>query len=100
MSASFQLTAQAAEDLEGILWFIAKENQEAAERLEAEIIATCRRLAGRDITALPVRFWMIPKYSNYIVVYRPDTKPLQVIAVLHGKRSVKRTLSERLTGHP
>jgi hypothetical protein len=30
----------------------------------------------RDITPLPVLFWTIPKYPNYIVVYRPQSKPL------------------------
>ena len=103
MNASFQLTTQAADDLDEILWFVAKASEEAAERLEAEIVATFRRLATyplighsrRDITTLPVRFWTLPKYSNYVVVYRPDTKPLQVIAVLHGKRNAKEVLKER-----
>jgi plasmid stabilization system protein ParE len=37
-----------------------------------------------------VRFWTVPKYSNYVIVYRPDTVPLQVVAVLHAKRDLKR----------
>jgi len=58
MSALFQLTTQATEDLDDIWRFIAKGSREAADRVEMEIVATCRRLAGfplighhrRDIT--------------------------------------------------
>ena len=104
MSAPFQLTPQATEDLDKIWWFIAQQNREAAEGVETEIIATCRRLARyplighkrRDVTPLPVRFWTLPKYPNYVVVYRPETKPLQVIAILHGKQDVEETLKVRL----
>jgi plasmid stabilization system protein ParE len=61
MSAPFQLTPQATEDLDGIWWFIKEGSVEAADRVETEIISTCRRLAShpfighkrRDITPLP-----------------------------------------------
>ncbi len=64
MNAPFQFTAQATEDLDAIWWFIAGDNREAAERVEAEIVAACRRVANhplmgtkrQDITLLPVRF--------------------------------------------
>jgi plasmid stabilization system protein ParE len=108
MSARFQLTPQATEDLDRIWWFIAQESREAADRVETEIVATCRRLAGHplighkrgDITPLPVRFWTLPKYPNYVVVYRPETKPLQVIAILHGKQDVEEVLKDRLAAKP
>jgi plasmid stabilization system protein ParE len=72
--------------------------------VEAEVIATCHRLAGhpflghkrRDITPLPVLFWTIPKYPNYIIVYRPESKPLQVIAILHGSQGLKEVLKDQL----
>ncbi len=68
--------------------------------MEAQIFDTFESLArfplrGRarpELTKLPVRFWTVPKYRNYIVVYRPDTKPLQVVRVLHGRRDLKRTM--------
>jgi plasmid stabilization system protein ParE len=46
MSAPFQLTPQATEDLDAIWWFIEKDSGQAADQVEAEIIATCPRLAG------------------------------------------------------
>lgn len=45
MNAPFQFTPQATEDLDGIWWFIAEDNRDAAGRVEMEIVATCRRLA-------------------------------------------------------
>jgi plasmid stabilization system protein ParE len=104
MNAPFQLTPQATEDLDAIWWFIAKDSRDAADDVEAEIVATCRRLAKhplmgtkrRDITPLPVRFWTLPKFANYVIVYRPDATPLQIVAVLHGQRDLKTTLGGRL----
>jgi hypothetical protein len=34
-------------------------------------------------------------YPNYTVVYRPDTAPLQIVTVLHGKRNIRRILKQR-----
>jgi plasmid stabilization system protein ParE len=64
MSAPYRFTPQATEDLDAIWRFIAEDNPEAADRVEMEIIATCRRLAKhplmgtkrQEITELPVRF--------------------------------------------
>jgi plasmid stabilization system protein ParE len=44
---------------------------------------------------LPVRLWTITKFPNYVIVYRPETNPLQVVAILHGKRDLKGVLKER-----
>jgi plasmid stabilization system protein ParE len=70
MSAPFQLTTQATEDLDDILWFIAMDDLEAANRVEMEIVSTCRRLAKHpligtkreDLTPLPVRFWTVTRF--------------------------------------
>jgi plasmid stabilization system protein ParE len=104
MTAPFLLTPQATEDLDAIWWFIAKDNRDAADRVEREIVDTCRRLAKhpmigtkrQDITSLPVRFWTVTKFPNYVIVYRPGTLPIQVVAVLHGKRDLNEILKSRL----
>jgi plasmid stabilization system protein ParE len=49
-----------------------------------------------DLTIFGLRFWTLTRYPNYVIVYRPDTKPIQIIAVLHGKRSIRRILKQRL----
>jgi len=50
-----------------------------------------------DLTARPVRFW--PVYS-YLVVYRADTKPLQVLRVLSGYRDIAAPLGPRANAPP
>ena len=103
MNALFQLTPQAIEDLDAIWLTIAEDSRDAAERVEMEILATCHRLARhprmgtkrQDITVLPVRFWTVTKFPNYVIVYRPETVPLQVVAVLHGRHDLKEVLEKR-----
>jgi plasmid stabilization system protein ParE len=50
----------------------------------------------QDITSRAVRFWTITKFPNYVIVYRPETTPLQVIAVRHGKRELRKALEGRI----
>ena len=50
---------------------------------------------SQDVTRLPVRFWTLAKFPNYVIVYRPETVPLQVIAVPHGRRDLKEVLERR-----
>src|SRR5436853_469138 len=38
-----------------------------------------------DLAGEPLRFWAV---HSILIVYRPDTKPLQVIRVLHGAPDV------------
>jgi len=33
---------------------------------------------------------------SYLIVYRPDTNPLQVVSILHGRRDVEQILKDRL----
>jgi plasmid stabilization system protein ParE len=48
-----------------------------------------------DLTARPLRFRTLTRYPNYTLVYRPETTPLQVVAVLHGRRNILRILKQR-----
>ena len=103
MNALLQLTPQAIKDLDAIWLTIAEDSRDAAERVEMEILATCHRLARhprmgtkrQDITVPPVRFWTVTKFPNYVIVYRPETVPLQVVAVLHGRRDLRDVLEKR-----
>jgi antitoxin ParD1/3/4 len=98
--ASFQLTREAIEDLDAIWLHIYKSNPKAADAVEEEIRSGCASLAEsplqghlrRDLTKLPVRFWTLPKYSNYMVAYNPDARPLAILRILHGMRDLKRLL--------
>ena len=78
-----------------------KAGVEIAERVERAIrdrIVFPARTPGaghwpRDRTEEAVRFFSV--YS-YLVVCRPETRPLQVVAILHGYRDVESILTERL----
>jgi plasmid stabilization system protein ParE len=54
--------------------------------------APMRGHSRSDLTSRSLLFWTLTRYPNYTIVYRPDTSPLQVVAVLHGKRNIRRIL--------
>ena len=101
--SSYVLTPLAKADVFDIWSYIAEDSVEAAGRVEQAIYDACAFLAeaplrghGRqDLTDRPLRFWTLVRYPNYTVVYRPERKPLEVVAVLHGKRNIRRILRER-----
>jgi plasmid stabilization system protein ParE len=100
--ASFRLTQDAIEDLDAIWSFIFKDNPDAADAVEDETRSVCFLLAQGplkghvrpDLTKLPVRFWTPPKYPNYMIVYKPDSRPIEIVRVLHGMRNLKRILGQ------
>ena len=80
-------------DLLEIWEHVAQDNVDAADRVEQEIQKSVTMLAAnpklghlrRDLTSKPVRFWCV--YS-YLVIYDPETQPLEVIRILSGYRDV------------
>jgi plasmid stabilization system protein ParE len=99
----YVLAPEAAADLVQIWKYLRREaGDAAADRIESEILSRFVYLAEhpglghfrRDLTSEPVRFFSI--YS-WLIVYRPQTKPLQVISILHGRRDLSELLSKRLT---
>jgi plasmid stabilization system protein ParE len=97
-----QLTPPAVDDLFEIWNYIARDSIDAANHLEGEVYKACAFLAegplcGRtreDITKLPLRFWTVQAFPNYIIVYDPKSKPLRIICILHGSRDVPAILGE------
>jgi len=102
MSRRYALAPEAALDLVQIWRYIKREsNIEIANRVESVIRERFVFLAKspnaghwrKDITEDEVKFF--PVYS-YLIVYRPETKPLQIVAILHGSRDVEQLLKDRL----
>ncbi len=99
----YALTPLAKADIFDIWSYIAKESEDVATRVEQAIYNACAFLADDpmcghsrpDLTSRALRFWTLTRYPNYIIVYRPETSPLQVVAVLHGKRNMRRMLKQR-----
>jgi plasmid stabilization system protein ParE len=99
----YALTPLAKADIFDIWCYIADDSEDAADRVEQAIYDACALVAQApmrgpsrpDLTSRSLRFWTLTRYPNYTVVYRPETAPLQVVAVLHGKRNIRRILKQR-----
>jgi plasmid stabilization system protein ParE len=98
----FTLHPEAARELTQLWEYLADRNVEAAGRVRAEILEAIRAVvpyphSGHrrpDLTARPLRFLVV---RDYLIAYAPDTRPLVVLAVLHGRRN-PRTLAAILSG--
>lgn len=93
----YALSARAKTDLQQIWNYIADDNIDAADKVRNEIRSALEKLARtpfvghtrRDVKNPAYRFWVV--YS-YLIVYRPETSPLQVVRIVHGARDLKRAL--------
>jgi len=94
------LAADAERDLFEIWCRIAGDSVDLANRIEGEfhdLFASLARMPHqghirKNLTRRPVLFF--PLYS-YMVIYQPEVTPLRIMAVLRGKRNLKRILRER-----
>ena len=102
MKALYFVAPQAALDLAEIWRYIKDRSSIAmADRVESVILEKLAFLAKspeaghrrKNLTDEDVKFF--PVYS-YLIVYRPQTEPLQVAAILHGRRDVERILKGRI----
>lgn len=92
---TYQLTPEPVSDLLETCDFISQDNPEAADRVEDAVLRACDLLASsplagrarKDLTPLPLRFWVVQPYSIYLIVYASEKKPLQIIRILHGARA-------------
>ena len=93
----FVLTPAAEGDLLKIIEYLEGDNPNAVLKVVDALDQAMQRLAESpgighvrpDLTDEDVRFWPV---FTYLVVYRPETKPLEIVRVLHGKRDVERIL--------
>jgi plasmid stabilization system protein ParE len=101
--SAYVLTSLAKADIFDIWSYIAEDSEGAADRVEQAIYDACTFVAEApmrghsrpDLTTRPLRFWTLTRYPNYAVVYRPDRSPLEIVAVMHGKRNIRRILKQR-----
>lgn len=90
---AYVLTRAAMTDISDIWLYIADDNPAAADALENDFFATFEKLARmpslghwrRDLTDRPVRFLTVRR--QYLIVYTPEARPLEIIRVLHGARN-------------
>lgn len=95
----YTLTPAARADLQEIDDYLRGKSSAAARLVRSKLREAMRRLSQRpglghlrdDLAAEPVRFWRV--YS-YLIVYRDEIRPIQVLRVLHGARDVRQILTE------
>jgi plasmid stabilization system protein ParE len=87
----FLLTPQARGDLHEILFDIAEDSPDAAQRLRDELYEGFRTLAlspgighyQDELLSRKYRFW---NFYSYVIAYVWEARPIQVICVVHGAR--------------
>jgi plasmid stabilization system protein ParE len=92
--STFVLSARARLDILLIWNRIAENSVDAADLVKDELHAAMTQLAlmpgmghrRRDVKNPRYRFWLV--YS-YVIAYFPDTKPLQIVRVVHGAQNLR-----------
>jgi plasmid stabilization system protein ParE len=90
-------TALAEEDLDQIEDFISAHDAAAAARIRSAIVQQSIQLGntpekGMALTdhysqlEIGVRLWPIPRYRNYLVLYRIEPEMIRILRILHGAR--------------
>jgi plasmid stabilization system protein ParE len=94
----YRLTPAADADLSEIWSFInGQSGAPAADRVEDQLHAAMHRLAKApgighmrlDLANEALRFYSIHKF---LIIYRPEQRPIEVVRVLHGSRDVASVL--------
>jgi plasmid stabilization system protein ParE len=97
----FFLTPEARADPIEIWNYIAEDSIDSADQVVARLYDAFMRLGQtpgmghhrEDLADSRHRFWAV--YS-YIVAYRWETTPIQVIAVVHGARQLEAFFQQRI----
>jgi antitoxin ParD1/3/4/toxin ParE1/3/4 len=101
--ASYRLTEPAQRDLAAIIAYVCEQySVEAAIRVSNELES-----AMKDVAANPSKGHVRPDLTNEellfqrcgrtLIVYKPDTTPLEIIAVAGGGRDTEPLLGQRTT---
>src|SRR5438094_4491039 len=93
--SEYVLTEQAEQDLNDIWDYIADQSIESADAVAREIREALELLASspgighkrRDVKDPRYRFW---RANRFIIAYFRETKPLQIIRIVGGRRDFRR----------
>ena len=98
--SGYVLSADAALDLDDIWEYIAADSTDAADRWIGKLFDAFEAL-GRspgmghkreDLTAHPVLFWPV---GSYLVIYRAEALPIEIVAVTRGSRDIPAFFHQR-----
>ena len=89
-----RFSPKAVRDLDDHCVYIAADNPEAAARVRrvilntADLLAQQRELGRRIRKASPhhaqIRWFVVPKFRNYLIFYQPFQETIMVVRVLHA----------------
>ena len=90
----YALTEDALRDLEEIVDFVATDSVEASRRVLGDLLAAMAQLAEMprmgharpEVAESDVRFWVV---HTYVIAYRAETDPIQVLRVVSGYRDLR-----------
>jgi plasmid stabilization system protein ParE len=88
-------TGLAEEDIDQIEDYIASRDPAAASRVRIAIVQQAIRLGKMPGMGTPirkpaserqigVRLWPVPRYRNYLILYRIEPTQIRVLRILHG----------------
>lgn len=97
----YVLSVDADLDLDEVWEYIAADHIEAADRWIGKLFDAFEAL-GRtpgmghkreDLTSCPVLFWPV---GAYLIIYRGDRRPIEIVAVTQGSRDIPAFLRRRV----
>ena len=88
-------------DLDEIREYIAADNIDAADRWIARLFDAFEALGQtpgmghrrEDLTRYPVLFWPV---GAYLIIYRAERRPIEIVAVTQGSRDIPAFLNRRI----
>lgn len=97
----YEITGPAQADMREILDYLRRQSPQTEELVARRLEAAMRRLARfpglghrrEDLTRFPLRFLPV---ASYYIIYLPDTRPLQIVRVIHSARDLQALLREPL----
>jgi plasmid stabilization system protein ParE len=88
-------------DLDDIWEYIAADNIDAADRWIGKLFDAFENLGQtpgmghrrEDLTDCPVLFWPV---GAYLIIYRAERRPIEIVAVTQGSRDIPAFLNRRV----
>ena len=99
--SGYVLSVDANFDLEDIWEYIAVDNIDAADRWIGKLFDAFEGLGQtpgmghrrEDLTSRAVLFWPV---GAYLVIYRSERRPIEIVAVTQGSRDIPAFLHHRI----
>ncbi|MEJ1354860.1 MAG: type II toxin-antitoxin system RelE/ParE family toxin [Candidatus Sedimenticola sp. (ex Thyasira tokunagai)] len=98
----YRLTKRARRQLDHITYYIAIDNERAAERVYESVLDTCQMIAdmpgiGRKPTYLSdsdILSVNVKQYKNYMVFYRERREEVVILYIIDGRRNLPDLISD------